>query len=126
MGTHFIILAWRIPTEEPGRLQSMGSQIVGYDWAIRHSTALFAWLFTWQQLIMFPIQTLGGYNLVFSLAQLIKIYFLLFRLINFKFHNLFLGMSSKFLREPTNRRKLYQSSFIYKLEILIQVFLCSN
>ena len=31
MGTHFIILAWRIPTEEPGRLQSMGSQIVGYD-----------------------------------------------------------------------------------------------
>ena len=28
MATHFSILAWRIPwTEEPGRLQSMGSQI---------------------------------------------------------------------------------------------------
>ena len=27
MATHSIILAWRIPwTEEPGRLQSMGSQ----------------------------------------------------------------------------------------------------
>ena len=27
MGTHSSILAWRIPwTEEPGRLQSMGSQ----------------------------------------------------------------------------------------------------
>ena len=27
MATHFNILAWRIPwTEEPGRLQSMGSQ----------------------------------------------------------------------------------------------------
>ena len=27
MATHFSILAWRIPwTEEPGRLQSMGSQ----------------------------------------------------------------------------------------------------
>jgi len=27
-------LAWRIPgTEEPGRLQSMGSQRVGHDWA---------------------------------------------------------------------------------------------
>ena len=27
MATHFDILAWRIPwTEEPGRLQSMGSQ----------------------------------------------------------------------------------------------------
>ena len=30
--THSITLAWRIPwTEEPGRLQSMGSQRVGHD-----------------------------------------------------------------------------------------------
>ena len=29
---HSSILAWRIPwREEPGRLQSMGSQIVGHD-----------------------------------------------------------------------------------------------
>ena len=34
MVTHSNILAWRIPwTEEPGRLQSMGSQRVGQDWA---------------------------------------------------------------------------------------------
>ena len=33
MATHSSILAWRIPrTEEPGRLQSMGSQRVGHDW----------------------------------------------------------------------------------------------
>ena len=32
MATHFNILAWRIPwTEEPDRLQSMGSQRVGHD-----------------------------------------------------------------------------------------------
>ena len=32
MATHSSILAWRIPqTEEPGRLQSMGSQGVGHD-----------------------------------------------------------------------------------------------
>ena len=32
MVTHFIILAWRIPwMEEPGGLQSVGSQRVGYD-----------------------------------------------------------------------------------------------
>ena len=32
MTTHSSILAWRIPwTEEPGGIQSMGSQIVGYD-----------------------------------------------------------------------------------------------
>ena len=31
MGTHFNILAWEIPwTEEPGGLQSMGSQIAGH------------------------------------------------------------------------------------------------
>ena len=33
MATHSKILAWRIPwTEEPGRLQSMGSQRVRQDW----------------------------------------------------------------------------------------------
>ena len=32
MATHSSILAWRISwTEEPGRLQSMGSQGAGYD-----------------------------------------------------------------------------------------------
>ena len=32
MVTHSSILAWKIPwMEEPGRLQSMGSQIVGHD-----------------------------------------------------------------------------------------------
>ena len=32
MATHFSILAWKIPcTEEPGMLQSMGSQRVGHD-----------------------------------------------------------------------------------------------
>ena len=35
MATHSSILAWRIPwTEKPGRLQSMGSQRVGHNWAI--------------------------------------------------------------------------------------------
>ena len=32
MATHSSILAWKIPwMEEPGRLQSMGSQRVGYN-----------------------------------------------------------------------------------------------
>ena len=32
MATHSSIIAWRIPwKEEPGRLQSMGSQRVGHD-----------------------------------------------------------------------------------------------
>ena len=38
MATHSSTLAWRIPwREEPGGLQSMGSQRVGHDWA----TSLF-------------------------------------------------------------------------------------
>ena len=37
MATHSSILAWEIPrTEKPGRLQSMGSQSVGHDWATEH------------------------------------------------------------------------------------------
>ena len=33
VATHSSILVWKIPwTEEPGRLQSMGSQRVGHDW----------------------------------------------------------------------------------------------
>ena len=36
MATHSSILAWKIPwTEEPGGLQSMGSQRVGHDLATR-------------------------------------------------------------------------------------------
>ena len=36
MATHCSILAWVIPlTEEPGRLQSMGSQ-KRHDWATKH------------------------------------------------------------------------------------------
>ena len=37
MATHSNILAWEIPwTEEPGRLQSMGSQRVGHDLATKY------------------------------------------------------------------------------------------
>ena len=38
MATHSSILAWKIPwTEEPGGLQSMGSQRVRYDQATKHT-----------------------------------------------------------------------------------------
>ena len=42
MITHSSILAWKIPCmEEPGRLQSMGSQRVRHDWASSLSLSLF-------------------------------------------------------------------------------------
>ena len=35
--THSSVLAWEIPwTEEPGRLQTMGSQYVGHDLVTKH------------------------------------------------------------------------------------------
>ena len=38
MATHSSMLGWRIPwTEEPGWLQSMGSQRVGHNWATKHT-----------------------------------------------------------------------------------------
>ena len=46
MATHSRILAWRIPwTEEPGRLQFMGSQKVWHDWATKHNTEIYFWEF---------------------------------------------------------------------------------
>ena len=48
MAIHSSILAWKISrTEEPGRLQSMGSQRVGHDWV----TSLF---------FSFPIYIMNG------------------------------------------------------------------
>ena len=42
MVTHSSILAWKIPwTEEPGRLQSVGSQRVRHDWATNTFTNTF-------------------------------------------------------------------------------------
>ena len=44
MATHSSILAWKMPwTEEPDRLQSMGPQRVGHDWATSLSLSLW-WL----------------------------------------------------------------------------------
>ena len=46
MTIHSSILAWRIPwTEEPGGLQSMGSQRVRHDWACILSEEVWPW---WQ------------------------------------------------------------------------------
>ena len=50
MAPHSSTLAWRTPwTEEPGRLQSMGSLRVGHDWATSLSLFTFMhWRRKWQ------------------------------------------------------------------------------
>ena len=50
MAPHSSTLAWKIPwTEEPGRLQSMGSLRVGHDWETSLSLFIFMhWRRKWQ------------------------------------------------------------------------------
>ena len=71
MATHSSILAWRIPwMEEPGRLQSMGSQRVGHDWATSLFSVMFASLLrnfnTYLVKIPRPIMSPGLYLFRFS------------------------------------------------------------
>ena len=49
MANHSSILAWKNPwTEEPGRLQSMGSQRVGHNWATSlHGIRLREYMWEW-------------------------------------------------------------------------------
>ena len=66
-GPHFSTLAWKIPwTEEPGRLQSMGSRRVKYDWATSLSLFTFMhWRRKWQPTPVFlPGESQGRGNLV--------------------------------------------------------------
>ena len=48
MATHSSILAWEVPwLEEPGELQSMGSQRLGHDWATKQQQQRPMYRFVW-------------------------------------------------------------------------------
>ena len=67
MAPHSSTLAWQIPwTEEPGRLQSMGSLGVGHDWATSLSLFTFIhWRRKWQPTPVFlPGESQGRRSLV--------------------------------------------------------------
>ena len=67
MAPHSSTLAWKIPwTEEPGRLQSTGSQRVGHNWATSLSLFTFMhWRRKWQPTLVFlPGESQGRRSLV--------------------------------------------------------------
>ena len=67
MAPHSSTLAWKIPwTEDPGRLQSMGSLRVGNDWATSLSLSTFMhWRRKWQPTPLFlPGESQGQRSLV--------------------------------------------------------------
>ena len=64
MATHSSILAWRIPwTEEPGGLQSTGSQRVGHDWATSLTHSLTRNKVTVSRIHGSPLQNLFNVHL---------------------------------------------------------------
>ena len=75
LATYSNILAWRIPwTEEPGRLQSMGSLRVGHDWVTSLSLFTFMhWRRKWQPApVLLPGESQGQQNwwaAVYGVAQ---------------------------------------------------------
>ena len=66
MAPHSSTLAWKIPwMEEPGRLQSMGSQRVGHEWATSLSLFPFThWRRKWPTLVFLPRESQGRGSLV--------------------------------------------------------------
>ena len=67
MAAHSSALAWKIPwTEEPGRLQSMGSRRAGHDWVTSLSLFTFMhWRRKWQPTTVFlPGESQGRGSLV--------------------------------------------------------------
>ena len=83
ISAHSSILAWRIPwTEEPSRLQSMGSQRVGHDWVTNIKAWYFnikAWYFSHiVHMIMAILSLKLDSNLVHSIAAWndLSLYFL--------------------------------------------------
>ena len=84
MAIHCSILAWEIPwREEPGRLQSMGSQRLRHDWVTNTHTHTHTTLKCYEQSLY---TTLGGNVLVLPSYPntLHFLYFLSFKICSFK------------------------------------------
>jgi len=70
MAIHSSSTVWKIPwTEEPGRLQSMGSQRVGHNWA----TSLHFTLLQWHGI--YKKRSLSAFHLSYILTNSIKAHF---------------------------------------------------
>ena len=68
MVTHSSIVAWEIPwTEEPGGLQSMGSQRAGQDWVTNTFTYVsFQWYFNEFEIYIIKCYTKFNYESGFT------------------------------------------------------------
>ena len=107
MATYPNSLAWRIPwTEEPGRLQSMGSQRVGHDfhflnilavfWIICSGFSLhFSWLLMKLSTVSYVCWPFGFPVLSSTCPNFLSVFlFSCFFLLDFQFHFMYYGYKS--------------------------------
>ena len=71
MANHTSIFVWRIPwTEEPGRLQSMGSQRVRLDWATNAFLHIYPSFLSWEKTLSdIPVSAIQDKLRSFSPSQ---------------------------------------------------------
>ena len=106
MATHSSTLAWKIPwTEEPGGLQSMGSQTVGHDWAT--------------SLSFFPSKTKNYTVLLMRKYEEVKLVFKYWDLNTLKFNHIFTSKSSLEIVPEINCMKDF---FLVNVKILFTCF----
>ena len=101
MATHSSTLAWRIPwREEPGRLQSMGLQRVGHDWA----TSQWVWSVSHCSLIYISFMISDAQHLFMCFFYHLYIFF---REMSIQFLNPFLNWVTSFFVVVDCRSSLY-------------------
>ena len=92
MATHSTILACKIPwTEEPGRLQSIGSQRVGHNWATITFTSI-----QWSFPLLFSCKSFIVLSLMFRYVTSFWVNFYIRCKIRVQFHVLFCMWISNF------------------------------
>ena len=74
MATHYSILVWKIPEmEEPGRLQSMGWQRVGHDWATNTQSVSVCGVFDIFTMLSLPLMNMWCFSFRSSLITVFSI-----------------------------------------------------
>ena len=102
MAPYSSTLAWKIPwTEEPGRLQSMGSLRVGHNWECTHNTVSYLGFYILVRKVFLTSEVLSHSHEYPILEE---------NLLWTSFSCLFLSVTPHFYREVTNKYSFFSVS----------------
>ena len=126
MATCSSILAWKIPwTEEPGGLQSMGSQTVGHDWAstLSTDTCILSNIIKLFPIFIFLLYWFSPMGLVlFNESFTMKILCIIFSVVHTKFyHDHFCHCESSFV-SSSNYPRFYCFKFYSDFFFTVNIF----